>query len=160
MKNAFFLIAFFLIALATPGLWAKAQTEEGEDKGKKKEMPPVPVFLGNSEYQGGEIPQAKFDSLMAQGLRARDTAGLEYGVEGFLLSFAERNLYEDSIGNLIVLTDLHSHYCFGDSLDIFLQNNLPQRTKAGDTIYFDQIKLQHPNGFALYGQSMKFTLTR
>lgn len=160
MKYPYFLIAFGLFAAITLGPGAMARSGEKEEKNKKSEMPPVPVYLGESDYQGGEIPQRIFDSLMAQGLRARDSAGLDYQVEGFLLSFAERNLYEDSVGNLIVLTDLHSHYCFGDSLDLFLKNNLPDRTKAGDTIYFDHIKLTHPQGFALYGQSMRFILIR
>lgn len=166
MKNRRLLYPLSIMVLLMLALPSFAQKVEGEDKKekenkeKKKEMPRVPVYLGFSSLQEGPIPHHVFDSLMAQGLKARDTAGLEYEVNGFLLGFAERNLYEDSVGNLMVITDQHSHYCFGDSLDSFLQKNLPSRTKPGDTLYFDNIKLTHPEGFHIYGQPMKFVLTR
>src|SRR4051812_45034367 len=48
------------------------------DNGEPKPKPnykPVQVFLGASDYSNGKVPKTAFDSLMKQGLTARDSAG-------------------------------------------------------------------------------------
>ena len=149
---------------------AAAKTNE---KPRKLFIPPV--YLGHSAYSGGAIRKQLFDSLLKQGLSAHDSLGNIYRVAGFDFSYAERNLYEDSVANLVVLTDFQSEYCPGDtiSLDLSLATetspSIYQRTKAGDTVYFDHIRLfaQHGNKIfpsldtlPILGRGMKFTITK
>lgn len=130
---------------------------------KKKEKPkpkPVPVYLGRSNINEGKIPVHVFDSLLKQGLTARDSAGRSYTVNGFLFTYGERNLYEDSVGNLMMLTDLLVQPCDGDSMNAHILDIVKERSKAGDTVYFDDIIVVAPEGYNANGKSMRVILTR
>jgi hypothetical protein len=143
------------------------------DKAKKAFVPPV--YLGNSDYSGGLIKKKVFDSLLRQGLKSRDSLGNTYRPIGFDFSYAERNLYEDSAANLVVLTDFSSEYCTGDTLSADISTStenaqsIYQRTKAGDTAYFDHIKLHILPGNVIFsgrdtlpilGRGMKFVIVK
>jgi len=120
--------------------------------GKKMFMPPV--YIGNSDYSGGPIQREKFVSLMKQGLISHDSLGNKYKIIGFQFSYAEPKIYEDSVGNLIKVTDFNSEFCMGDTLGADLTTygdtsqgqdvtlSLYQRVKGGDTLYFDHIMVE------------------
>jgi len=127
------------------------------------------VYLGNSSYKGGPIRKDDFNKLLKQGLTAHDSLGNKYKVIGFEFSYGEKSLYEDSIGNNIVVTDYLTEYCYGDTLTAGIAASIYDRTKAGDSAYFDKIKVLKyinnsnetvPAGDATLGISMKFALTR
>jgi hypothetical protein len=149
-------------------LWAqsnKAKTisTSGKDSSNKFHKPPTyPVFLGKSDISGAEltVPKAQFDALMKQGLTAKDSSGQPMKFHGFVFTYGERQLYEDSVGNLIVLTDLLTEYCFGDTLSSNITRSLFERTKKGDTAYIDDIQLVDINGKSKIGRSMRIVLTK
>lgn len=150
-------------------LWAQSgKTGAGgagqKDTANKKiaKPPTYPVFLGKSEISGADIKVSKtdFDRLLKQGLTAKDSSGRPMQFHGFMFTYGERNLYEDSIGNLIVLTDLMAEYCFGDSLASNISASLFQRSKAGDTAYIDDVQLVDVNGKSKLGRSMRIILTK
>jgi hypothetical protein len=150
------LCLFTLISLS---VWA--QTKKGEDKkAAKPKIVYIPVYLGNSNISGGAIPKRMFDSLLKQGLTSRDSAGRKYNVNGFIFNYGERVLYEDSIGNPLIVTDNLEEYCYGDSLTTFLKNNISERSKPGDTAYFDRINVIAPEGNPGNGGPMKFVITK
>ncbi|MGZ7142769.1 hypothetical protein ACXWOE_10135, partial [Streptococcus pyogenes] len=76
-------------------------------------------------------------------LRPVDTAAR---VAGFIFNYKERNIYEDSVGNIIPVTDLLMEYCPGDTLTPAISASIYQRTKRGDTAYFDDIRVVWPGG--------------
>jgi len=118
-------------------------------------------YLGNSNYSEGFIPKRAFDSLLKQRITARDSNGNSYKVTGFTFSYGERNLYEDSIGNLMMLTDYFSEYCVGDTITPAIRYMLnDNRTKAGDTAYIESIKVILSEGRTLRTKGMKFILTK
>lgn len=130
---------------------------------KKPYKPPTyPVFLGKSEISGADIKVSKkdFDRLLKQGLTAKDSSGQPMKFHGFMFTYGERNLYEDSVGNLIILTDLLAEYCFGDTLASNISLSLYQRSKAGDTAYIDDIQLVDVHGKSKLGRSMRIVLTK
>lgn len=129
------------------------QTAKTDTAAKKKVY--YPVVLGLSDRSGGTIPKQLFDSLLRQGVRAQDTAGQ---VSGFMFNYKERNIYEDSVGNIIVLTDLLTEYCPGDTLTPGISNSIYLRTKKGDTAYFDNIRLTLPGKGEVPGKGMKFVI--
>lgn len=136
-------------------------TDQKADTGKKKKI--VPLYLGNSTETGKilTMPEAQFDALMQQGIHGMDSAGNRYAVVNFLFGYGERALYEDSIGNLMVMTDYISDYCDGDTLNIvFQRNRIYDRTKGGDTVYFDEIRMRAADGSAVEGRPMRVALTR
>ncbi len=114
-----------------------------------------PVVLGNSELSGGTISKQIFDSLLRQGIKPVDT---EAKVAGFLFNYKERNIYEDSVGNLIPVTDLLMEYCPGDTLTPTISSSIYFRTKRGDTAFFDDIRVIWPDGKEGRGKGMKFIL--
>jgi hypothetical protein len=156
------LLAVACVAMAVPiGAQQKDKTKPAATDKKQKPKPrPIPVYLGRSDMFEGRISKGIFDSLVKQGLTAKDSAGKIYRVTGFAFNYAERNLYEDSVGNPLLLTDYLSEYCFGDTLTPFLKANIPERSKAGDTVYFDQVMVKAPEGYAAHGRPMKFVITR
>jgi hypothetical protein len=120
----------------------------------------VHAYLGRSNYGQGAISKKLFDSLLRQGLTARDAAGNNYKVQSFTFNYAERNLYEDSVGNPIVLTDFITEFCAGDTLSTALKMNIFYKTKPGDTAWFDGIKVLLPEGRQIGTKGMKFTLVK
>lgn len=115
------------------------------------------VFLGRSTLSGGAISKRAFDSLAGQGLRL---AGNNGTVSSFQFIYAERSLYEDSVGNPLITTDYLTEYCYGDTLSASIREGLKDRTKPGDTAYFDQIRILAANGQQLKGKAMRFVLER
>jgi hypothetical protein len=148
--------AVFILLLSLTIITVVAQT-------KKKEEPKVkttPVYLGNSNFMSGPVKERTFDSLLAQGLKSRDSVGRVCKVSHFMLTYGERNLYEDSVGNLIMLTDLLSDVNYADTLTADMLRNITGRTKAGDTVYFDNIDLMMPDGKGAVGTSMRFEIVK
>ena len=124
------------------------QVEKGKADGKqpgkgtsgsKIFMPPV--YLGHSEYKGGPIKKNKFDELLKQGLTSHDSLGNRYRVVGFQLGYAERVVYEDSLGNLQMVMDYAYEYCSGDTITTTIAASIYDRTKPGDTLYFDRVSV-------------------
>lgn len=145
-----------LLSLVSVTVWAQT-------KDKKTDKPPVkriPVYLGRSSVSDGKVSKKTFDSLLKQGLTSRDSLGAPYSVDGFALTYGERNLYEDSVGNLMWVTDHLVEYCLGDSLTTFLLNNITERSKPGDTVYFDQITVRSAAGKATPGKAIRLVLTK
>ena len=122
-------------------------------KATKRLLMPA-VYLGNSDYKGGPITKEKFATLMRQGLTSRDSLGNKYHVVGFDFGYAERKVYEDSVGNLMRVVDFASEYCTGDTLGPDLTRtgdtttegevsySIYDRAKPGDTLFFDHVMVE------------------
>jgi hypothetical protein len=146
-----------LVIMLVAGIALNVWAEEQKDKEKSKPKP-IPVFLGRTDIFDGKIPKKIFDSLLKQGLTSKDSLGRAFKVDGFLLTYGERNLYEDSIGRPLVITDLLSEVCYGDTLRRELLENILDRSKAGDTVYFDQITVISPEGKGAHGRGMRLII--
>jgi hypothetical protein len=137
------------------------KAKKDDDKPKEASVTPkVHAYLGTSDYSGGLISKRDFDKYLKQGLTAKDSLGNMYKVNGFMFSYGERNLYEDSLGNLMVLTDYLTEWCAGDTVTPAISNNLFSRTKPGDTAYIDQIRVLMPTGKEAAAKALRFVLTK
>lgn len=143
-----------------------AYADEKDQKDAKQKKDPkaswIPVYLGQSDIDSGLISKPLFDSLIKQGLVSRDSAGKEYKVTGFMLTFCERMLYEDSIGNIIPVTDYLSEYCFDNKLKAHQEDALLRRAKNGDTVFFEDIRLESLDSVKrpAHGRPIKLIITR
>lgn len=151
----------------TAGLYAQnvKKPEPAKTTEHKKDtstVPFVPTYLGKTfEYKGGQIPKAKFDELLHKGITAKDSLGNVYNVIGFTFSYVERNLYEDSVGKLQIMSEYLSEYCPGDTLPADIAASIYERTKQKDTAYFDGITLRkQSDGAGAYGKPMRFIITK
>jgi hypothetical protein len=144
----------------TVSLWAQSSKTKEEQEKEKNKFPGYAVFLGNSGISGGTLalPKRVFDSLIKQGLTAKDSMGNPFKFYGFVFTYGERNLYEDSVGNLLVLTDNLMEYCQGNTLSENIASSLFQRTKRGDTAYIDEITLLDTKGRSRKGRPMRIVL--
>lgn len=139
-----------------------AADDKDKNKDKKPKIVPVPVYLGNSAVDSGLISKDKFNSLVKQGLTARDSSGREYTVKSFMFTYCERNLYEDSVGNPLILTDYLSEFSFSNKLEDYQLQALLERTKWGDTVIFEKIMLEAADSTKAqaFGKAMKLTIGR
>lgn len=158
MKRIAGLPLILLTALLAIGVYA----QEKDDKNKKPPKPkPVPVYLGNSSIDSGLVSKRTFDSLIRQGLTAKDSAGHPYNVNSFFMTFCERAVYEDSVGNLMLMTDYLSEYCFDSKLKEYQLNVLLERTKKGDTVIFEDIKLTSADSNkGAHGKPMRLIISK
>lgn len=159
MKKAVYLLTLLLSLGVVYSVYAQKEQKDDKEK-KKKKVYKVPVYLGNTNIKDTAIPHYVFDSLLATKITARDSNGSAYQIHGYLFTYGERNLYEDSVGNLMWVTDLLSEYCYGDTMTSWLLGAITDRTKYGDTIYFDQIKTTSPEGKPVDGKPMRIVLTK
>lgn len=160
MKKQARYFVFALLSAISISVWAQEKKGAEKPKATKPKIIPIPVYLGKSNIDGGTLTKQTFDSLLGQGLTSRDSIGRSYLVNGFIFTYGERNLYEDSVGKLMVVTDYLPEYCYGDSLTTFLLNNIHNRSKSGDTVYFDNITLTSPEGNGAVGRSFRLVLTK
>lgn len=106
---------------------------------KKKIVHKGKACLADGKTGTGAISKAAFDSLVAYPLIARDTQGREHKVLSYAFSYAERGLFEDSTGKLKIMTDYYATESEKGKLPEFWLKNIRERSKAGDTVYFDLI---------------------
>lgn len=119
----------------------------------------VPVYLGSSGLTGGTIRKGQFDSFARQGLTLGNNQ-IGGAVQSFNFVYAERGLFEDSVGNNIYLVDYMTEPCNGSMLSPGVLTSIFDRTKPGDTAFFDGIRVKLPSGLPAKGKSMKFVITR
>jgi hypothetical protein len=153
---------YFLITVGlclTASLWAQNAKDDAAKK-KAAKFPGYAVYLGNSNYCDTimRLPKRVFDSLMKQGLTSRDSSGKPFEFRSFVFTYGERMLYEDSVGNLVVMTDMMIEYCPGNKLTENITQSLFQRTKKGDTAYIDDILLVDEKQMSRKGRPMKIIL--
>lgn len=155
-------VQIFLLALGALLALEVVADEGGKDQKKKLKIIPIPVYLGNSDIDSGVISKPLFDSLVKQGLTARDSGGRIYDVKSFMFTFCERNLYEDSVGNPVIITDYLSEFCFDNKLKGYQLQALLERSKWGDTVIFEKIMLEAADSTKAqgFGKAMKLIIGR
>lgn len=157
-------IVFLSISLVCAGIIVFAQskvTKPATTKTVSKAKYPYkasPVFLGTTDLSGGTISKRLFDSLVAQGLTARDSAGTPGKVVEFRIYYKERNLYEDSMGNYYTDIEMLTDLSKTNKLNSYVV--LQDRTKKGDTAIFDDILVLLPDSVLVRGRGMKFVIDK
>jgi hypothetical protein len=159
MKRIIFFSCVLVLAFGY-NLSAQKVKKDNEKPKEATAVPKIRAYLGTSDYSGGLISKRDFDKYLKQGLTAKDSLGNLYQVNGFMFSYGERNLYEDSLGNLMVLTDYLMEWCPGDTVSPAIANNIFDKTKPGDTAYIDQIRVLLPTGKETSPKGLRFILTK
>ena len=161
-----------LLLLLLTAAGANVRAQQADKKPAKKA--PVKIFapdvyLGRTDYRWGPLAKTLVDTLLKQNITSRDSSGKTYKVISFDFTYAERKLYEDSVGNLMIIPDYLHEHCDGDTLTGDIKNNLFSRTKAGDTVYFDNVLVVRfkgktnkpmPDSTAFLAKGMKFEITK
>ena len=158
MKRTLQILVVLLLLVSAVKVWA----EDDKEKKKAKKPVPVAVYLGNSTIDSGLVTKSLFDSLLKQGLTSRDSNGRVFDVKSFMFTFCERNLYEDSVGNLQIMTDYLSEITFDSKLIDYQLNALLQRAKTGDTVIFEKIMLHAADSTkaGAYGKPMRLIIAK
>ena len=146
MNRTVYTLLFVFLSMIGINLWAQkkatgkvaAKSDGGNTTGKI--MYPT-VYLGHSNFSGGDMKKAEFDRLLKEGLTSKDSLGNRYKVLGFEFNYAERQQYEDSAGNLKMMTEILFEYCPGDTVTNAVSSSIYERTKPGDTVYINKVKV-------------------
>lgn len=157
MKKTFQILFLGLFVGLSVHLVAQNKSKPTTVKSTKPSM--IYGYLGRSNVHDGKISKKVFDSLLKQGITAKDSLGFSYKPDEFVFSYGERTLYEDSVGNPMILTDMLQEYCLGDTVTPVLKLNIFKRTKPGDTAYIENIKVSTQWG-QMPAKSMRFILTK
>ncbi len=120
------------------------KTDNMANKRKSINLYRPKVYLGNSEFCGGPIKRATFDSLISHGLKCYDSMGRPFRIISYYINFYEHQFYEDASGNLTIMTDKSGELCHGDSLTQVKIESLRSRVKFGDTVIFESIRMLSP----------------
>lgn len=154
-------LLFLLLAVISFGI-VFAQTKKAKPKATKaapKAKYPFkasPVYLGNTDLRGGILPKLIFDSLVKEGLTAKDSAGTVGKVVEFRIYYKQRMLYEDSVGNYYTDIEMLTDLSKSNKLNSYVA--LQDRTKKGDTAIFDDIIVLLPDSVLVQGVGMKFVI--
>jgi hypothetical protein len=146
MNRTVYTLLFVFLSMIGVNLWAQQKSAgKAAAKGDGGNTPGVimypTVYLGHSNFSGGNIKKAEFDRLLKEGLTSKDSSGNKYKVLGFEFNYAERQLFEDSAGNLKVMTEIVFEYCPGDTITSGVSASIYERTKPGDTVYINKVKV-------------------
>jgi hypothetical protein len=170
MKSILFTVTITLGALSINTYAQTKKTNSSTNKVESKmptevtktvpKMKSIPVFLGKSDISNGFIPKHIFDSLALQGLFAKDSSGIEGAVKQFRLYYKERNLFEDSSGNFMIMVDLLTDISMSNQLNKYVANSLTERTKKGDTAFIDDIIVKMPDSTTRIGLPMKLIIDK
>lgn len=138
--------------------------EKDQAKDKKRQPKPVPlsVYFGSSHIDSAAVKKPLFDSLITQELTCTDSNGRVFNVTQFRFTFCERVLYEDSVGNPLLLTDYHAEFAIDNKLDDFQRDVLLRRAKPGDTLIIEKITLEAADSTkaGAHGKPIKLIITR
>ncbi|RYZ35757.1 MAG: hypothetical protein EOP49_33205 [Sphingobacteriales bacterium] len=117
------------------------------------------AFLANGQTSG-TISKRAFDSVLAYGLFAKDSANNEHPVVQYTFTYAERGAYEDSTGRLKIMTEYYSMDSDKGKLPDFWVKSIKDRTKGGDTATFVEIMSVYQDGKTrFYAEPIKLILT-
>ncbi len=154
------LVLALLAAAHTGAQQARGKAKESNGAAKKPAKVFLPqAYIGNSEYSGGPIKRDVLRDLLLQGISARDSAGNKYKVVSFEFGYAERVLYEDSASNPLVVVDMMTEFCLGDTMSPGVASAVKYRIKPGDTVYISRVSVQRHDQEAA-SRGMKFIVTR
>ncbi len=159
MKRKVHIFMLLIGALVTLNV---AAGEDDKEKQKKPKIVPIPVYFGNSDIDSGIVPKQVFDSLLKQGFTSRDSNGRVFHVNSFMFTYCERNLYEDSVGNPIIVTDYLSEFNFNNKLKEYQLDAILYKSKWGDTLIIEKITLTSADSAKAtgFGKSLKLIIGR
>ncbi len=144
-------ILTLVLGLAAGVGYAQRKPVKPAPAAKKVVIPEETVTLG-SLLPGMPVSRDQYLKEMSRPLQ---TAG---SIEGFTFMYGERNVYEDSAGNPMVVTDYLTQYCYGDTLPAVIRNTLLQRCKPGDTAFYSGIKVIKSDGTHAPGKALKLPI--
>jgi len=114
----------------------------------------------NSSIGDKTINKASFDSLIRTPLLSIDSNNKNYNVEFYDMVFAERNLYEDSVGNAIIVPDYSSYNNKGAVMNESHLNYIINHAKIGDTLFVNDIIVKDEMNQVFKLKSFKLTIKK
>ncbi len=132
----------FLACGLLVGLFSVLNAQQGE----KKTVYNGQGFLGDKITQSGKLPVEQFKAFMNQPVYVKDSTGKEFRAYDYTFTYAERGLFQDSLGSPIVVTDYFSTTCPGGQMSQDWIQLFGDRVKPGDTAFIDQITVIDSSG--------------
>jgi len=157
-----------VMVLATANLIAR-QVKASAGKSTPVKVFKPGVYLGSTGLNSGTLHKGEVEKMLHELVTSHDSTGKKYKVVAFDFTYMDRNLYEDSVGNLIVVPDYLNQHCHGDSIPSEITANLKDRVKGGDTIFYYNVQvvryqpktnLPMPDSTAFLAKSMKFAIVK
>lgn len=126
------------ISSATAQRSSKTQQKNSAETTAKKPKT-IWAYWGDNTFGDKYMTKREFDSLIKTPLQSIDSSKSTYSVLSFDMVLAERNLYEDSIGNAIIVPDYSSYNNKGAVMNENHLNYFINHAKIGDTLFVNDI---------------------
>jgi len=118
------------------------------------------AYWGDNSYGDKYMTKRVFDSLIKTPLQSIDSSKKSYSVQLFDMVFAERNLYEDSVGNAIVIPDYSSYNNKGAVMNENHLSYILNHAKIGDTLFVNDIIVKDEKDQVFKLKSFKVTIKK
>lgn len=151
MKKPAFLLALSAVAFS---LFA----QNGGKPARKATVPEVPVRWGTADTSATHTVSVRDFRKLLQSRVVPAESGWQ--VKGFEFIYLEKRMYEDSVGNPLLVTEYLSEYCPGDTLSQGIRTLLPERVKPADTAFISNIRLEGPGGRIGGAKRQRFVISR
>lgn len=165
MSRFFVLMAAALLGgslFTLPALAQQKKTAHHTARSKTATDPKMGVLLnvtlGNSAIGDSVMTPEEFNRRVQEGLKVANPQFPDARVQAFDFTYLERNIYEDSVGNFILVVDELTERCTGDTFSTVARGAMLSRAKAGDTAVFDNMQLHLPDGRKGFGRSFRIVL--
>jgi len=118
------------------------------------------AYWGDNTYGDKNITKRVFDSLIKTPLQSVDSSKKTYNVLSFDMVLAERNLYEDSIGNAIIVPDYSSYNNKGAVMNENHLSYILNHSKIGDTLFINDVIVKDEKDLVFKLKSFKVTIKK
>ena len=161
MKCNLFILLFILLNFSVIAQKTNKGIQKNAAETTIKKPKTIWAYWGSNNSIGDKMMnKASFDSLMRTPLLSVDSNNKNYNVEWYDMVLAERNLYEDSVGNAIILPDYSSYNNKGAIMNESHLNYFINHAKIGDTLFVNDIIVKDEKNQVFKLKSFKVTIKK
>jgi hypothetical protein len=139
---------------------SKTTIQKNSLENTNKKPKTIWAYWGDNTYGDKNMTKRVFDSLIKTPLQSIDSSKKTYSVLSFDMVLAERNLYEDSIGNAIIIPDYSSYNNKGAVMNENHLSYIINHSKIGDTLFINDVIVKDDKDLVFKLKSFKVTIKK
>ena len=160
MKAYLFSLLILCTAFYAVAQKGKTTTQKNSIEITNKKPKTIWAYWGDNTYGDKNMTKRVFDSLIETPLQSVDSSKKTYSVLSFDMVLAERNLYEDSIGNAIIVPDYSSYNNKGAVMNENHLSYILNHSKIGDTLFINDVIVKDEKDLVFKLKSFKVTIKK
>jgi hypothetical protein len=160
MKANFITILILCTTFLAYAQKSKTTIQKSSVETTNKKTKTIWAYWGDNTYGDKNMTKRVFDSLIKTPLQSVDSSKKTYSVLSFDMVLTERNLYEDSIGNAIIVPDYSSYNNKGAVMNENHLSYILNHSKIGDTLFINDVIVKDDKDLVFKLKSFKVTIKK